>query len=116
MNDGLLVRLHVALRPIPGNAQDYDSIISCGVSLMAYPMICYYMYEVEIYVSLSTGTLSTRCCNGFLVRLALGPSLGDTAIRCDINTSGYTCMVYMYCCGYYVFCKASTIDFQIMLL
>ena len=65
----------------------------------------------DVYVSLSTGTLSTRCCNGFLVRLALGPSFGDAAILCDINISGYTCMVYMYCFGYYVSCKASTIAF-----
>ena len=27
----------------------------------------------------------------------------------NINTSGYTCMVYMYCFGYYVSCKASAI-------
>ena len=53
--------------------------------------------------------LSTRCCNGFRVRLALGLSFGDAAILCDINTSGYTCMVY--CFGYYVSCKASTIAF-----
>ena len=65
----------------------------------------------ELYVSLSTGTLSTRCCNGVLVRLALGLSLGDAPILCNINTSGYTCMVYMYCFGYYVFCRAITIAF-----
>ena len=65
----------------------------------------------EFYVSLSTGTLSTRCCNEFLVRLALGPSFGDAAILCNINTSGYTCMVYMCSFGYYVSCKASIIAF-----
>ena len=75
----------------------------------------------ELYVCVSTGTLSTRCCNGFLVRLALGPSIGDAAILCNIstseyilcniNTSEYTCMVYMYCFGYYVSCKASSIAF-----
>ena len=65
----------------------------------------------ELYVSLSTVTLSTRCCNGFLVRLALGPTLGDAAILCNISISEYTCMVYMYCFGYYVSCKASSIAF-----
>ena len=70
----------------------------------------------ELHVSVSKGTLSTRCCNGFLVRLALGPSFGDAAILCNINTSGYTCMVYMYCCGIIFFCKASTIAFLKMLL
>ena len=75
----------------------------------------YYMYmtlkkcmRYELHVSLSTGTLSTRCCNGFLVMLALGPSFGDAAILCNINT----CMVYIYCFGYYVSCKASTISFH----
>ena len=48
---------------------------------------------------------------GFFVRLALGPFLENAAILCNINTSGYTCMVYIYCFGYYVSCKTSTIAF-----
>ena len=76
---------------------------------MAYPMRCYYMYEVELYVSLST--FLREAAMGFLVMLALGPSLGDAAILCNINTFGYICMVYMYCFGYYVSCKTSTIAF-----
>ena len=60
------------------------------------------------YVSLSTGTLSTRCCNGFLVRLALRLSLGDAAILCNINTSGYI-LCNINTSGYT--CKASTIAF-----
>ena len=35
----------------------------------------------------------------------------DAAILCNINTSGYICMVYMYCFEYYGSCKASTIAF-----
>ena len=42
----------------------------------------------------------------FLVLLALGP-----AILCNINISGYTCVVYMYCFGYYVSYKASIFGF-----
>ena len=65
--------------------------------------------------------LQDGAMGAMLVRLALGPSLGDAAILCNINTSGYTCMVYMiymymvymYCFGYYVSCTASTIALQV---
>ena len=58
--------------------------------------------KYEYYASCSIGTSSARYCNGFHVRLALGPSLGDAAILCNLNI--------------YVSCKASTIAFMKMML